>query len=487
MRLFEGILIAVHIFWLFSFLFRFNAKIKIITNVIALILLVIHLDLEGYRWQMGLTYMLFSLLTVFTMKPFIQRNAEKGTLESVKNKRKVKKLSYISFIVTYSFSSFGLVIVMPVFQLPKPTGPFEVGMNSRYLIDESRHDLEQKDRELMIQIWYPAEVKDDTKDIHYESFPYEEWSGTMEFIFSVPRSVFEYLKYGQTNSIKDIAVSKQEVNFPVLLFSHGFGSTRLQNFSQMEELASYGYVVVSVDHTNDAAYTKFPDGREIMNQTDAYSYSFNIEDEKDVKMRSKDMSYVLDHLTTINDQDPHGLFTGKMDMGRIGIFGHSYGGSTAAQALLDDSRISAGINIDGPLHEPVASSGFEQPFMFILDEDYLYISDEEIQYTNITREEFQKYHDKITELADFHYKEGIKGDTFMLTFIAGDHYTFTDFPFLSPLLSWNIDINQFHQVMNWYILAFFDHYVKGEEPNPLLKKEKMEDKFYYYKTNIKND
>jgi len=74
----------------------------------------------------------------------------------------------------------------------------------------------------------------------------------------------------------------------------------------------------------------------------------------------------------------------------------------------------------------------------------------------------------------------------MLTFIAGDHYTFTDFPYLSPLLSWSIDVNQFHQVMNRYILAFFDHYVKDENPDPLLRKEEKEDKFYYFKTNIKS-
>lgn len=487
MRLFEGILIVVHIFWLFSFSFSFDIKIKRMINVIALILLIIHLWFEGYRWQMGLTYILFILLTAFTIKPFIKRVGEKATLVSMKNKRKVKKPLYILFILIYTFSSFGLVTVMPVFQLPKPSGPFEVGMNSRHLIDESRHDLKQKARELMIEIWYPAEVKDDTEDIHYQSFPYEEWSGTLEFIFSVPRYLFEYLKYGQTNSLKDIAVSNQEDKYPVLLFSHGFGSTRMQSISQMEELASHGYIVVSVDHTNDAAYTKFPDGREIMNQTDAYSYSYDIENDKDVKTRSNDMGYVLDQLTMINGKDPQSLFTGKINMDKIGILGHSYGGSTAAQALLDDSRISAGINIDGPLHEPVASLGFEQPFMFILNKDYLYLSDEEIQYTNITPEEFQKYHEKITELADFHYKEGIKGDTFMLTFIAGDHYTFTDFPYLSPLLSFNIDVNQFHQVMNRYILAFFDHYVKDEEPDLLLGKEEKEDSFYYFKTNIKNN
>lgn len=88
------------------------------------------------------------------------------------------------------FSSLGLVTIMPVFQLPKPTGPFEVGMNSRHLIDDSRHDSKQKARELMIQIWYPAELENNSKDIQYESFPYEEWSGTLEFIFFQCHAVY---------------------------------------------------------------------------------------------------------------------------------------------------------------------------------------------------------------------------------------------------------------------------------------------------------
>lgn len=66
LRLFEGMLIVVHILWLFTFLFRFDVKIKLFTNISAFILLIIHLELEGYRWQMGLSYILFILLTVLT-------------------------------------------------------------------------------------------------------------------------------------------------------------------------------------------------------------------------------------------------------------------------------------------------------------------------------------------------------------------------------------------------------------------------------------
>ena len=481
----EWILIVVHIFWLLSFLFKLNSKIKISTNFVALTFMILHIVIEGYRWQMGITYFLFGVLTVITCKKMIQKKDVEGKAKR-KKKRWAKNLGYILGIMFYSISSFSLVILMPIFQLPKPTGAYEVGMTSMPMIDESRSDSKLGDRELMIQIWYPAEVKDEGQELHYEPFPYEEWSGTLQFIFSVPRSLFSYLKYSETNSIRDVQVASQETNYPILLFSHGFGSTRMQNFSQMEELASHGYIVVSVDHTYDAGYTKFPDGREVMNQTDAFSYSFNIEEEEEVKTRSEDMMFVVDQLIELNVNDPQNLLNGKLDTKRIGIFGHSYGGSTAAQVLADDPRVLAGINIDGPLHEPVASSGFEQPFMFILDEDYLYLSEEDIKYTNVSLKEFQMYHSKIRELADFHYEQGIKGDTYKLTFIAGDHYSFTHFPYLSPLLSWDINLIEYHQVMNQYILAFFNYYIKDEKPNPILQLEEKIDDFYYYETNIKN-
>lgn len=486
MRLFEGVLIFVHIAWLFSFSLRADAKIKISANIAAFALLTLHLAAEGYRWQMAVTYTLFVVLTVVT---FMLKFRRKDKTENRK-KRKAQKLLYALLLILYAFGSVALATLIPVFQLPKPTGSFEVGMSSRHLLEESRTNAalpERVGKELMIQIWYPAEINDDIQPIRYQSFPYAEWAGTMEFLFSTPRFFFDYLKYGRTNSIQDIAVSNQQDRYPILLFSHGFGSTRMQSFSQMEELASHGYIVVSVDHMIDAAFTQFPDGREVLSKADAYSYSFTIEDERNVRARSEDMTFVLDQLTVLNEWDPEGLFTGKLDMERIGIFGHSYGGSTAAQSLLNDARILAGVNIDGPLHEPVASKGLDRPFMFILNKDYLDLDDEEIKYTSITPEQFRQYHSQIKKLADYHFREGIRADTYQLIFNAGDHYSFSDFPFLSPLLSKGIDIEEFHQVMNRYIVAYFNHYVMNEELDPLLLKEEHVNQFYDYEANRKRN
>ena len=52
-----------------------------------------------------------------------------------------------------------------------------------------------------------------------------------------------------------------------------------------------------------------------------------------------------------------------MDTSRIGMFGHSYGGATAAQVLVEDSRVKAAINMDGTLYgENVPKSRVGKPF-----------------------------------------------------------------------------------------------------------------------------
>src|SRR5207249_12323590 len=63
-----------------------------------------------------------------------------------------------------------------------------------------------------------------------------------------------------------------------------------------------------------------------------------------------------------------GKFTGRLDMSRVGVFGHSLGGATAAQFCHDDSRCKAGIDVDGAPLGSVIRDGIPRPFMFLLSE-----------------------------------------------------------------------------------------------------------------------
>ena len=60
-----------------------------------------------------------------------------------------------------------------------------------------------------------------------------------------------------------------------------------------------------------------------------------------------DARAVIDQLEMLNEHDPSGLLTGRLDLSRIGYLGASFGGSVVVQALLDEPRIRAGVAQDG--------------------------------------------------------------------------------------------------------------------------------------------
>ena len=56
---------------------------------------------------------------------------------------------------------------------------------------------------------------------------------------------------------------------------------------------------------------------------------------------------------------------GLIDPSRIAMAGHSAGGAAAIAAMLADSRIRAGIDMDGATHAPIPEPGLSRPFLFL--------------------------------------------------------------------------------------------------------------------------
>jgi len=88
------------------------------------------------------------------------------------------------------------------------------------------------------------------------------------------------------------------------------------------------------------------------------------------------MAFVLNRLEQLNVSDASGKFTGRLDMTRVGVFGHSFGGAAAALFCHEDSRCKAGIDVDGAPHGSVIQAGIDRPFMFLLS-DHSHESDAE--------------------------------------------------------------------------------------------------------------
>jgi predicted dienelactone hydrolase len=143
------------------------------------------------------------------------------------------------------------------------------------------------------------------------------------------------------------------------------------NYSTLaEDLASHGYVVVGFDAPYRTRVIVFPDGRVIErtpeNNPELYSgEELTRRADKLLAAWTADAAFVLDRLEQLSSPDASSKFSGRLDMSRVGLFGHSFGGATAAQFCCQDARCKAGIDVDGSLHGSVVQEGIHKPFMFL--------------------------------------------------------------------------------------------------------------------------
>jgi hypothetical protein len=127
-----------------------------------------------------------------------------------------------------------------------------------------------------------------------------------------------------------------------------------------EDLASHGYVVAGIDHTYESFATAFPDGR--VTTCLARQDPRRDRAEKMAAGRAADVSFVLGELTGAHPAWPGAAL---IDSSRIAMAGHSAGGAAAISAMLADSRIRAGIDMDGSTAAPIPAHGLSRPFLFL--------------------------------------------------------------------------------------------------------------------------
>ncbi len=215
----------------------------------------------------------------------------------------------------------------------------------------------------MVQMYYPASNKGEGNREPYIRNAHEVAKGLEEDL-SIPAFVLSHLNLVKSNTFTEALLSDAESRYPVLIFSHGLNGFRNQNTFQVEELASQGYIVLCIDHAYDAAATVFPDGRT------AYFQSDNLinlaERDRHIQLWKEDAAFVLNQVEKLNQGDVDNRFTGRIDTTRIGMFGHSYGGATAAQMLFEDNRIKAAINMGGLLYgTTVTEAGIGKPLLLM--------------------------------------------------------------------------------------------------------------------------
>jgi dienelactone hydrolase len=278
------------------------------------------------------------------------------------------------------------------------------------------------------------------------------------------------------------------VPFPIVIFSHGHGTCN-QNSStaQCEELASHGYVVVSINHTHGSIITEFSDGRTVgIQSAKKNDTGTNFTQKKEfldsvLEVWISDIQFVLDQLKNIT-QDKESCFYGRLDMKNIGMFGHSLGGATAAQVCRRDNRVKAGVDLDGGLFGPTPAANFNKPFMFLINPGMFKNVDQplpeeirrDFKITSHGEEDAFKY------VTCFSIEQLIKvlgPDAYTFVIKGMGHLDFTDiglfknssffFKFFRNLGSKSIigSIDGFRatEIVNAYLVNFFDKYLKAQQ------------------------
>ena len=261
--------------------------------------------------------------------------------------------------------------------LPTPTGSFAVGRAIYDWTDDATLDtlapVPGTKRELLVWIWYPSVAGQSVAMDDYVPAQMRAAAGpaTRPWRF-LTRDASKV--HGHSTSNSD--VSPEQRTYPVVLMRGGASSGVLNYSTLAEDLASHGYVVVGFDAPYRTGFVVFPDGR-VMGRTPENNPELCAEMEqaqqggcmnKLLMAWTADMAFVLDQLERLNTSDASDKFTGRLDMTRVGVFGHSFGGAQAAQFCHDDARCKAGIDVDGQPFGSVIQAGLHQPFMFLLSD-----------------------------------------------------------------------------------------------------------------------
>ncbi|MEI5103680.1 hydrolase [Streptomyces sp. PmtG] len=262
--------------------------------------------------------------------------------------------------------------------LPAPTGPHPVGTVSTRLVDHTRTDpwvTSRPFRELMVSVWYPARQTPGPKPAPYMApGAADAWDAAAPH--GIPKGTVDWAGM-RSHARQGAPVDTRDGRRPVLVYAAGANDPRTWGTALVEEMASRGYVVITVDHTYESPGVQFPDGsvkgdkplRDALAQVhDEESLSRLLK--KVLSIRVADDKFVLDRLGDL----PHGL-SKVVDRDRIGMFGQSAGGIAAAETMYEDRRVKAAINLDGTMEYngepkgthlmPVARNGVDRPLLLM--------------------------------------------------------------------------------------------------------------------------
>ncbi len=259
--------------------------------------------------------------------------------------------------------------------------------------------------------------------------------------------------------------------FPLIVFSHGGLGVKSSNESLYNELASHGYVVVSIDHTFHSFFTTNEKGKTTWIDFEYMQQMLRENPLKDkqqsfeyyktwMKTRMDDINFVIDRVisnsSNISLEDPYK----SIDITKIGVMGHSLGGSAALGIGRIRDDVQAIVALESPFMADI--EGIDNDGFIFNNQDY------PLPVLNIYSDSSWTILDKRPQYAaNYALLTEANPNVFNVHIQGVGHLSLTDFSLTSPILTRFIDRQESTippeealQRINKLCLDFFNTYLK---------------------------
>ncbi len=187
-----------------------------------------------------------------------------------------------------------------------PRGTYKIGVQTLDFVNKAQVDILKSkegvdavyDRPLKVEVWYPAVVTDSTKQI----VTYDEVMGLSN---NPKRRLVPFTFKGR--ALRNAPPQYSEGGFPLVIVSHGYPGSRFLMTYLTENLASKGYIVVAIDHT-ESTYR------------DLNSFPSTLLN------RSKDILFVLNQMADLGKPTSNSFLSKLVDANNTALIGYSMGG-----------------------------------------------------------------------------------------------------------------------------------------------------------------
>jgi len=275
-------------------------------------------------------------------------------------------------------------------------------------------------------------------------------SKTIAAAGNLPSFLPSHLNFVKTNSYLEIPCKNKKGGLPTVIFSHGITGSRHLHQALFEHLSSQGYVVVALDHSYDCNLTIFPDRRiaDYRSEITGNPDSVRIRN-KQINTRTKDIVFVLNQITKIHHGNLKSKLNGKLNLEKIAVGGHSYGGATAIHSAKTDKRIKTCFVLDGwinPVPKATIEQGVQKPLLSMGRPNW----------------EDSDYPDNYNILNQLFSNSSAPSYNIIIKNTL--HLDYTDIPLYSPIIKYVMDVGDLppstsHKLINNLIFTFLESHL----------------------------